>query len=151
MSETSIIVRTGAVVSLSAPAGLAPKFFRIAIADVDTDGDGVNDWEEYKLGLDPTQASSNNQLDGVGQPLGDYAYAAGKLASQNVITITATDPAAIQPDQGQSAIAQRLPHAVQLVIAGSFGGNEAELVLLPVIDTVAVGVDRKSTRLNSSH
>src|SRR5258706_3146185 len=103
VSETSIVARTGPVVPLSAPAGLAPKYFRIAIADVDTDGDGVNDWKEYKLGLDPTKASSNNQLDGVGQPLGDYAYAAGKLASQNVITITATDPAAIQPDQGQSA------------------------------------------------
>src|SRR5436190_16327817 len=102
ISEASTIARTGTVVSLTAPAGLAPKYFRIAISDVDTDGDGVNDWEEYKLGLDPTKASSNGQLDSNGQPLGDFAYAAGKLAVQNVVTVTATDPSAIQPDPGQS-------------------------------------------------
>ncbi len=51
----------------------------------------VNDWEEYKLGLDPTKAVSNN-LDGNGQPMSDYAYVVSRLASQNVVTIAATDP-----------------------------------------------------------
>jgi hypothetical protein len=74
MTEVSIVARTGTVVTLSAPASQAPKFFRIGLCDVDTDGDGVNDWEEYKLGLDPTKAFSNNQLDANGQPMGDYAY-----------------------------------------------------------------------------
>jgi hypothetical protein len=103
-NEMTLVARTGTVVTLTAPAGLARKFFRIAIADVDTDGDGVNDWEEYKLGLDPTKAASNNQLDGSGQPMGDYAYATSKLASQNLITISATDPTANQPDPGQNAV-----------------------------------------------
>ena len=80
VTEATVIARTGTVVTVTAPAGAAPKFFRIAIADVDTDGDGVNDWEEYKLGLDPTKAASNNQLDGSGQPMSDYAYATSKLA-----------------------------------------------------------------------
>ena len=103
MTEASVVARTGTVVTVSAPASAAPKFFRIAISDVDTDGDGVNDWEEYKLGLDPTKAASNNQLDGNGQPMNDYAYATSQLASQNVVAIAATDPAANQPDPGQSA------------------------------------------------
>src|SRR6266700_552209 len=84
ITEASIISRTGTVVTLSAAVGPAVKFFRIAVADVDTDGDGLNDWEEYQLGLDPTKKSSNNQLDGVGQPISDYAYATNRMASQNV-------------------------------------------------------------------
>ena len=103
-TEASVVAQSGSVVSFAAPASPAAKFFRIAISDVDTDRDGVNDWEEYKLGLDPAQASSNGQLDGNGQPMTDYAYVTGRLAAQNVMTISATDPTANQPDLGQSAI-----------------------------------------------
>jgi hypothetical protein len=103
VTEATFIARAGTNVTLVGSAGPAPKFFRVAISDVDTDGDGVNDWEEYKLGLDPTKAASNNQLDGNGQPMGDYAYATSKLASQNVVSIAATDPTATEPDPGQSA------------------------------------------------
>src|SRR5580765_462353 len=42
-TESSVIVRSGSTVTLSAPASAAAKLFRVAIADVDTDGDGVND------------------------------------------------------------------------------------------------------------
>ncbi|HEV2393688.1 MAG TPA: DUF1800 family protein [Verrucomicrobiae bacterium] len=100
-TEASLIVRTGSVVTLSGSTGPAPKLFRIAISDVDTDGDGVNDWEEYQLGLDPMNPYSNGQTDGNGQLVGDYAYVVGKLANQNVLAISATDPTAIQPDPGQ--------------------------------------------------
>lgn len=101
--ESTIIARTGTVVTLTAPLGATPKFFRVGIADVDTDGDGLNDWEEYQLGLDPTKPFSNNQLDGTGQPMGDYAYAAARMASQNVLSIVASDPTCMQPDPGQTA------------------------------------------------
>ena len=73
---------------------------------MDTDGDGVNDWEEYHLGLDPFNPSSNNQLDANGQPLGDYAYVVGRLASQNVVTIAATTPTASQPNRGKTQSAR---------------------------------------------
>jgi hypothetical protein len=102
--ETSMVARTGSTVTLAGTSGANSKFFRIAISDVDSDGDGVNDWEEYKLGLDPFNAYSNGQLDGNGQPMNDYAYAAGKLGSQNVLAITATDPTANEPDPGQNAV-----------------------------------------------
>jgi hypothetical protein len=104
VTEASVVVRSGTTVTLTAPASGSAKFFRVAISDVDTDGDGVNDWEEYQLGLDPLNPTSNGQLDGNGQLLGDYAYAIGRLASQNVITISATDPTANQPDPGQQAV-----------------------------------------------
>src|SRR3989442_7627 len=73
-------------------------------SDADTDGDGLNDWEEYQLGLDPTNPSSNGQIDKNGQPLNDYAYVTGKLVSQNVLTISAIDATANQPDLGQTPI-----------------------------------------------
>lgn len=103
-SEASQIVRAGSTVSLAGTTSANAKFFRIAISDVDSDGDGLNDWEEYQLGLDPFNKFSNGQLDGNGQPMTDYAYAAGKMSVQNVLTISATDPAANEPDPGQAAI-----------------------------------------------
>jgi len=101
--ETSIVVRAGITLTLTAPSGTTTKFFRLSYSDVDTDGDGVNDWEEYQLGLDPLKPSSNNQLDSVNQPMQDFAFVTNRLANQNRYTITATDPAAFQPDPGQTA------------------------------------------------
>ena len=33
--------------------GLGSGFFRLEVRDVDSDGDGLNDWEELALGFDP--------------------------------------------------------------------------------------------------
>ena len=101
--ETGLILRAGGNLTLPAPANGTTKFFRIVIADTNTDGDGLNDWEEYQLGLDPSNAFSNATLDGNGNVLNDYQYVVGRLASQNVITIAAADPVTSQPDPGQSA------------------------------------------------
>jgi hypothetical protein len=103
-AEAGTNASTSTVISLTASTGLSAKFFRIAISDLDSDGDGLSDWEEIKLGLDPNNKFSNGQLDGNGQQMSDYVYAAGKLGSQNVLTITATDPTANEPDPGQNAV-----------------------------------------------
>ena len=100
--ETNVVVRSGTNLTLTATAGSVGKFFRTAVSDVDSDGDGVNDWEEYKLGLDPLNPFSNNTLDGNGQLMNDYAYATGKFAAQNVISIAATTTTTVQPDPGIS-------------------------------------------------
>ena len=47
----------------------------MSISDVDTDGDGLTDWEEYQLGLDPFSPNSNGKTDAKGQPITDFAYA----------------------------------------------------------------------------
>jgi hypothetical protein len=104
--EATLPARTGTVVTLTAPTGISAKFFRVAISDIDSDGDGLSDWEEYQLGLDPFNAFSNNQLDAFGQPMNDYQYAASRIVSQNVVSITASDPTCVQPDPG--ALAQDL-------------------------------------------
>ena len=102
LMETGLVVRAGSALTLTAPNGPAGKFFRIAIADTNTDGSAMNDWEKYQLGLDPLNPVSNGNLDNNGQLLGDYAYATNLLASQNVFTIAATDASTTQPDPGSS-------------------------------------------------
>jgi uncharacterized protein (DUF1800 family) len=98
--ETGLVVRSGSTLTLSAPVGPVAKFFRIAISDTNTDGSPMNDWEKYQVGLNPFNPFSNGNLDSNGQPLSDYAYATNQLASQDVFTIAATDPATTQPDPG---------------------------------------------------
>ncbi len=81
-TEASLVARTNPMVTLSASATTPMKFFRVRISDVDTDGDGLTDWEEYQLGLDPLNAFSNGQKDVNGKPLNDYAYAMRQLNFQ---------------------------------------------------------------------
>lgn len=101
LMETGMVARSGSTLTLSAPNNPSGKFFRIAVSDTNTDGSPMNDWEKYKLGLAPFNAWSNGQQDGNGNALTDYAYATNQLASQNVITIAATDASATQPDPGK--------------------------------------------------
>ena len=125
LTETSMVVRTGTNFTFPSPASPVSKFYRIAISDVDSDGDGVNDWEEYKLGLDPFNPLSNGTLGGNGRQMTDYQYVAGRLASQNVITISATDPVTTQPDLGSSA----MDYGTFTVTRGGFPLNLATVKL----------------------
>lgn len=100
LTETSTIVRSGTNFTFPSPRSSVQKFYRVAISDVDTDGDGVNDWEEYKLGLNVSNALSNATQDGNGNAMTDWAYVTNRIANQNVITIQAADPVATEPDSG---------------------------------------------------
>jgi uncharacterized protein (DUF1800 family) len=104
LSETGVVARVTTSLTLSSPARPSEKYFRVAISDVDTDGDGISDWEEYQIGTDPLVAASNGQLDTNGVPVNDHDYAVEKLSAQNVVTILATDATATQPAPGQSPI-----------------------------------------------
>ncbi|HEY3856932.1 MAG TPA: DUF1800 family protein [Verrucomicrobiae bacterium] len=101
--ETSVVARSGSNVTLTSPFSAQAKFYRVSISDVDTSGAGMTDWEAYQLGLDPTNPYSNGQQDSNGNALSDYAYATNMLASQNVISIVASDNAATEPDLGDTA------------------------------------------------
>jgi len=80
----SLVARTNDMILLNAPADLPVRFFRIAVSDIDSDGDGLSDWEEYQLGLDPFSPTSNGQVDSGGKPLTDLEYARGWLAAANL-------------------------------------------------------------------
>jgi uncharacterized protein (DUF1800 family) len=102
LTETSVVLRAGSTLAFPSPADAMVKFYRITISDTNTDGGALNDWEKYRLGLDPSNAMSNATLDGNGVAMTDYQFATATIAQQNVITITATDPVTVQPDPGQS-------------------------------------------------
>ena len=89
IAEASVVARISPVIALSAPANRPAKFFRMSVSDVDTDNDGLNDWEEYKLGLDPLSATSNGQSDSYGIRMNDYRYVTNRLASQPLSSLMA--------------------------------------------------------------
>lgn len=60
------------------------KNVRVTVEDVDTDGDGLNDWEELQLGLNPEM----KKTDAMG--LGDYLEGGNMLDSSSVIAVQAS-------------------------------------------------------------
>lgn len=96
----SLVARTNAVVTLEVPADLSSRFFRMVIADVDSDGDGLTDWEEYQLGLDPFSAYNNGQRDKNGQALTDWQYVTGRLASQTMASLLVVPPKSMPQKAG---------------------------------------------------
>ncbi len=70
------------------------RFYRVEVRDVDTDGDGVSDWEERRLpGFDPTSAES-------AQPgTSDLAVLTGMLSgTSTTVTVSAVGPAAVEKE-----------------------------------------------------
>jgi uncharacterized protein (DUF1800 family) len=159
--ETNLVARSGTNVTLTAPLTSAARFYRVSISDVDTDGDGMNDWEAYQLGLDPANPFSNGHQDANGNALSDYAYATNVLASQNVITISATVATATQPDPGQEATATGQftvtrggfpldAITVNLGLGGpgvGFGTEGLDYVILPDSVPLGVGVSSQTIAL----
>jgi uncharacterized protein (DUF1800 family) len=159
--EANLVARSGTNVTLTAPVTSTAKFYRVSISDVDTDGDGVNDWEEYQLGLDPLNPFSNGQQDANGNAIGDYAYVTNMLASQNVITIAATMLTATQPGPGEDATSPGQftvtrggfpldSITVNLALGGAglgFGTPGTDYVALPDSVTLGVGVSSQTVTL----
>ena len=65
-------------------AAVAGTFYRIAVYEKDTDGDGVSDWEELALGLDPENAHSHGL-----SAAGDLDWVTTALSALNVVTVDA--------------------------------------------------------------
>ena len=77
---------TGADIIATLNVTPAQKFFRVTASDIDTDGDGLSDWEESKVGLDPNLVAS----DGTNN---DYQRIIAALqATTNTLTMTESDP-----------------------------------------------------------
>lgn len=102
-NDGSVVLRSGSRVAISSPADRPAKFFRMSVADVDTDGDGLNDWEEYQLALDPLDALSNGQSDEVGARLNDYRYITRQLAGRTLASLMAAPLASSQAVCGIAA------------------------------------------------
>jgi uncharacterized protein (DUF1800 family) len=61
------------------------RFFRVVVSDLDTDGDGLTNYEERMVGLNPSLPDSNN--DGTS----DLAYVSAELALPDTVKIRAVE------------------------------------------------------------
>ena len=87
--DSAVATATGPVV-FTTPADKPALFFRFKVEDVDSDFDGLSDWEEAQLGLDPQSATSNGHLDATGKPLNDYQYLRNRMSFETLASILAT-------------------------------------------------------------
>ncbi len=91
------VVGTGAPLTSAVATTGTNMFFRVAVADIYSNGTGLSDWEAVQLGLNPANPNSNGRLDGNGQPISDYNYVVTALSSSNSVSIFATKPGATIP------------------------------------------------------
>jgi uncharacterized protein (DUF1800 family) len=92
--SASFYIPTADSTSVNLVVAKAPgtrKFYKIETGDIDSDSDGVSDWAERKLGLNPFAAISD-LVSGVP----DGTVVATELATPDVVTITATTPFATE-------------------------------------------------------
>lgn len=75
---------TGSPKTLTFPNG-DNKYFRVLVQDIDTDGDGISDWAERTLGLNPLVAETISGMT-------TLAYINQQIALPNVVTIAAATP-----------------------------------------------------------
>ena len=76
--------------------GGAQRFFRLNIGDLDTDGDGINDWEERAIGFDPTRTHTDRQAQT------DASRLPAGLTAANTISVSTYDATCSErwPDPG---------------------------------------------------
>ena len=105
---TGFLDGSGSAITQSFPAGGGGTFYRVAVYEKDTDGDGVDDWEEIQLGLDP-ESTHTNGFSGVS----DLAFVTAGLSAPSVVTVAAQT----------SSIAENAlnPGVFSLVRTGGFG------------------------------
>lgn len=82
-NATDFLDGSGSELQQSFPSA-ETKFYRVAVYEKDSDGDGVDDWEEIQLGLDPENGFSRGLS---GQS--DLAFVTGALAAPSVVTVLA--------------------------------------------------------------
>ncbi|MEO7319106.1 MAG: DUF1800 family protein, partial [Chthoniobacteraceae bacterium] len=104
--------------------GGGQRFFRLNIGDQDSDGDGINDWEERAIGFDPTRTHSerNTALDSARVPAG--------LVAANAISVSIYD----------KTCSERWPDPAVFVVRRS-GGLQPLSVNVTLSGTATRGVD----------
>ncbi len=123
-----------------ATAGVAAGFFRLGFGDVDTDGDGLADWEEWQIGFDATRANT----EGLGSTtVTDFTRVNAALGLLNTVTVAALDPVMDEnwPDAGVVAV-RRTGNLDPIVVNFTVTGTAAPGTDYtgPVSGSVALGL-----------
>lgn len=143
---------SGASLAVSSDTGGAPRFFvRVRADDIDTDGDGLTDWEERVSGFNPLRIFSEGIGNTSTNPVSritDFERVRDLLAgtAAHTVTIAAADPAMAEnwPDPGTVVIRRtgRLaPVTVTFTLSGTAvsGTDYASPVSLSA--TIPLGAD----------
>ncbi|MEO5741087.1 MAG: DUF1800 family protein, partial [Vicinamibacterales bacterium] len=83
---------SGSLTTTNSDPGAINLFHRVRVQDIDSDGDGVNDWEEIQVGFDPYNAHSGG-LNGAG----DLAAITTALGATNVVSVSSSGVAIAEP------------------------------------------------------
>ena len=97
---------------------LTQHLFRVRVGDVDSDGDGVSDWEELQLGLDPHASNTQRSV------LTDYQRVSTTLNAQSSVSLAVLDGDMHErwPDDGVFAIRRAIgmkPLTVNFTVGGT--------------------------------
>ena len=140
------VVGNGANRTLSAPY-TANRFYRVRVDELDSDGDGVSDWVETEIALNPQSATT--------QPgINDLTFVTTQLNTPNVVTIKATQPFASEdgPQAGTFSINRTqklLPLTVNLSASGTAtAGTHYTSSGLPGTVAFAAGAETASVSVN---
>lgn len=136
---------TGSEISLTLPVTGAARFYRVLVQDVDTDGDGLPDWDELQIGYNPNKADSNN--DGIS----DYLALQTALASPNQVTVQAVQPNAAMdgPVAGAFQI-NRTGNLNAITVNFALSGTATagvDYAAVPLSVTLPVGVNQATVNI----
>lgn len=111
-------VGTNGVMTFQLPQPDARMFFRMAISDMDADGDGVNDWEEYAVTFDQARSHTDRYA------TTDAARIAAGLGAANVITVSVYDSTCSERWPDPAVLVLRRTGGLQpLAVNFSFSGS----------------------------
>jgi uncharacterized protein (DUF1800 family) len=119
------VVGAGLRMTQTLPANAAAnRFLRLTVADLDSDGDQLTDWEELQLGFDPNSANTGRYQ------TNDFTRVSATLNSTNTINVSAMDP----------DISERWPDA-GLVVIRRTGGLQPLTIHFAITGTATRGAD----------
>jgi uncharacterized protein (DUF1800 family) len=158
----------GQFVSVTKDAG-SRKFYRLEVSDIDTDGDGVSDWAEISLGLNPNDDDSNN--DGIL----DGAEVSAYVSVEDTVSVSSTQTLASEdgPTSGQFTVSRTrslFPVSVTFGLGGTasnpadytaspspastlnfaVGETEKQIYVNPIQDAVVEGSESVTATLTSA-
>ncbi len=124
---------TGGAMDFQLPQADSQEFFRLRISDVDSDFDGVNDWEELTLGFDPGRANTDRYSQT------DWQRVIAGLSISNTITVSVYD----------DACGERWPDPALRVVRRN-GGIQPLIVNFPLTGKAVRNVDGQTSATGSS-